>query len=149
MRDKIHRRGWNRGPRCFRILIFPPPVFRLRFRRTRRFTRLGLVYGRFSVFPSVIFFFLFQILPPFAEIYEQQEEEVSWGGCLAGRRPYRGGDICISEISALSAARYIELVYFGRRIRGREKDIFTRSLRDMRTNTGNISYWLAGSHSPV
>ena len=90
-------------------------MFRLRFRRTRRFTRLRLVYGRFSVFPSVIFFF--QILPPFAEIYEQQEEEVSWGGCLAGRRPYRGGDICISEISALSAARYIELVYFGRRTR--------------------------------
>lgn len=54
----------------------------------------------------------------------------------------------ISEISALSAPQ----IYRTRipRRGGRGKDIFTRSLRDMRTNTGNISYWQStGSHSPV
>ena len=57
----------------------------------------------------------------------------------------------ISEISALSGAQIYRILVYTSAVGGRErKDIFTRSLRDMRTNTGNISYWQStGSHSPV
>ena len=87
---------------------------------------------------------------PLAEIYtsrrrRRRRRRRNSGEAMHTRYTY------ISEISALSGAQIYRILVYTSAVGGRErKDIFTRSLRDMRTNTGNISYWQStGSHSPV